>query len=46
LNVIIELRYFGGPTNEETAAVLGVSEGTVERDWTLSCAWLFYELSK
>jgi RNA polymerase sigma factor (TIGR02999 family) len=43
---VVELRYFGGLTNPETATVLGVSEATVERDWRLSRAWLFNELKK
>ena len=37
---IVELRYFGGVSIEETAAALGVSEGTVMRDWRLAKAWL------
>ena len=38
---IIELRFFGGLTVEETAAVLDVSVDTVKRDWKLAKAWLF-----
>jgi RNA polymerase sigma-70 factor, ECF subfamily len=37
---IVELRFFGGLSIEETAEVLGVSPGTVMRDWTLAKAWL------
>ena len=37
---IVELRFFGGLSIEETAEVLGVSEGTVRRDWALAKAWL------
>lgn len=37
---LVELRYFGGLTNEETAEVLGVSEITVKRHWRLAKAWL------
>src|SRR5438309_7197882 len=37
---IVELRFFGGLTIEETAEVLKVSPGTVMRDWTLAKAWL------
>ena len=37
---IVELRFFGGLSIEETAEVLGVSAGTVMRDWTLAKAWL------
>lgn len=42
---IVELRYFGGLTVEETAQVLGVSDKTVMRDWSLAKAWLYRELS-
>jgi RNA polymerase sigma-70 factor (ECF subfamily) len=41
---IVELRYFGGLTEEETAEVLGISERTVRREWALARAWLFREL--
>jgi RNA polymerase sigma factor (TIGR02999 family) len=37
---IVELRFFGGLSIEETADILGVSTGTVMRDWTLAKAWL------
>lgn len=37
---IVELRYFGGLTIEETAAVLGLSDATVVREWTIAKAWL------
>ena len=37
---IVELRFFGGLTIEETAEVLGVSPGTVMADWTVAKAWL------
>jgi RNA polymerase sigma factor (TIGR02999 family) len=43
---IVELRYFGGLTIEETAEVLGVSDTTVEREWRVARAWLRRELSK
>jgi RNA polymerase sigma factor (TIGR02999 family) len=43
---VVELRFFGGLTGAETAAALGVSEGTVERDWILARAWLYNELTK
>ena len=43
---IVELRYFGGLSVEETAAVLGMSPTTVKRDWALARAWLHRELSK
>ena len=42
---LVELRFFGGLTIEETAEVLGVSPGTVMRDWTLAKAWLRREMS-
>ena len=37
---IVELRFFGGLSIDETAEVLAVSPGTVMRDWTLAKAWL------
>jgi RNA polymerase sigma factor (TIGR02999 family) len=43
---VVELRYFGGLTIEETAEVMGTSPMTVKRDWTLARAWLFRELSR
>jgi RNA polymerase sigma factor (TIGR02999 family) len=42
---IVELRYFGGLTIEQTAAVLGISPATIKRDWKLTKAWLYRELS-
>jgi RNA polymerase sigma factor (TIGR02999 family) len=42
---VVELRYFGGLSINETAEVLKVSEGTVRRDWSLAKAWLHRELS-
>ncbi len=42
---IVELRYFGGLSIEETAQVLGVSPATVKRDWRMAKAWLHRELS-
>jgi len=41
---IVELRYFGGLTIEETAEVLGVSVSTVKNDWTMAKAWLYRRL--
>ncbi len=41
---VVELRYFGGLDNAEAAAVLGVSEPTVVRDWRIARAWLFKRL--
>jgi RNA polymerase sigma factor (TIGR02999 family) len=37
---IVELRYFGGLTVEETAETIGVSPATVKRDWAVARAWL------
>jgi RNA polymerase sigma-70 factor, ECF subfamily len=42
---MVELRFFGGLTVEETASVLGVSPETVMRDWKLAKAWLMRELA-
>jgi RNA polymerase sigma-70 factor (ECF subfamily) len=42
---VVELRYFGGLSNGEAAAVLGVSEITVKRDWAMARAWLYRELT-
>ena len=38
---IVELRFFGGLTIEETAHVIGISPATVKREWTMAKAWLF-----
>lgn len=43
---VVDLRFFGGLSIEETAEVLGVSPGTVMRDWTLAKAWLRRAMSK
>jgi RNA polymerase sigma factor (TIGR02999 family) len=43
---IVELRFFGGLSVEETAEALKVSPGTVMREWTLAKAWLQREISK
>jgi RNA polymerase sigma factor (TIGR02999 family) len=43
---VVELRYFGGLSVEETAESLGVSGETVMRDWRLAKAWLLRELSQ
>lgn len=42
---IVELRFFGGLSIEETANVLQVSPGTVMRDWTFARAWLRNEMT-
>ncbi len=41
---IVELRFFGGLTVEETAEVLSISSSTVKREWSLARAWLHREL--
>jgi RNA polymerase sigma-70 factor, ECF subfamily len=43
---VVELRFFGGLSIEETAGVLGVSTGTVKRDWESARLWLFAELRR
>jgi RNA polymerase sigma factor (TIGR02999 family) len=43
---IVELRFFGGLTEEEIAAYLGRSSRTVKRDWVMARAWLYGELSR
>ena len=41
---VVELRFFGGLTIEETADAIGISPATVKRDWTWAKAWLYREL--
>jgi RNA polymerase sigma factor (TIGR02999 family) len=43
---LVELRFFGGLSIEETSEVLGVSTPTVKRDWASARAWLFREISR
>ena len=43
---VVELRFFGGLTIEETAEVLGISHATVERDWRAARAWLRHEMAQ
>jgi RNA polymerase sigma factor (TIGR02999 family) len=43
---IVQMRYFGGLTIEETAQALDISDATVKREWTLARAWLKRELSQ
>ena len=43
---VVELQFFGGLTQEESAAVLDVSTRTVRRDWTAARAWLSKALSE
>lgn len=42
---IVELRFFGGLSEEETGEVLGISARTVKRDWRVAKAWLYNEVS-
>jgi RNA polymerase sigma-70 factor (ECF subfamily) len=42
---VVELRYFSGLSNDETAEVLGVSNATVRLDWSIAKAWLRQQLS-
>jgi RNA polymerase sigma factor (TIGR02999 family) len=43
---IVEMRFFGGLSNEESAEVLGVSTATVQRQWAGARAWLFHTMKK
>lgn len=43
---IVELRFFGGLTEEEAAEALGISVRTVKRDWRIAKAWLYHQVSK
>ena len=43
---IVEMRFFGGLSIEETAEVLGISPATVKREWAIARAWLHSELSE
>ena len=42
---VVELRFFGGLTVEETADVIGVSTATVKRDWAVAKAWLYRRMT-
>lgn len=42
---VVECRFFGGMTVEETAEALGISERTVKRDWSMAQAWLRREMA-
>jgi len=44
LRQVVECRFFGGLTEDETAATLGVTSRTVQRDWAKARAWLYKEL--
>jgi RNA polymerase sigma factor (TIGR02999 family) len=41
---VVELRYFGGLTIEETAEVLGISPATVKREWSIARLWLLQKI--
>jgi DNA-directed RNA polymerase specialized sigma24 family protein len=41
---VVELRYFGGLSVEETATVMGLSPSTVKREWRQARAWLYREM--
>lgn len=43
---IVELRFFGGLTIEETAEVLDLSPATIKREWSTAKAWLYHQLNK
>jgi RNA polymerase sigma-70 factor, ECF subfamily len=43
---VVELRFFGGMSVEETAEALGVSPITIKRDWSTAKAWLYREIEK
>jgi RNA polymerase sigma-70 factor, ECF subfamily len=43
---VVELRFFGGLSAEETSAVSGISPGTVKRDWATARVWLHHEMSR
>lgn len=43
---IVELRFFGGLSIEETAEVIGISPATVKRDWAMAKAWLYRDMSQ
>lgn len=42
---VVELRFYGGLSIEETAETLGISEATVSRDWVTARAWLYHRLT-
>ncbi|HET8887577.1 MAG TPA: sigma-70 family RNA polymerase sigma factor [Candidatus Angelobacter sp.] len=43
---VVELRFFGGMSEEEISHVLGVSVRTIKRDWNVARAWLYSEMTK
>jgi RNA polymerase sigma factor (TIGR02999 family) len=46
LSRVVECRYFGGLTEQETADVLGVTRRTVQRDWAKARGWLYLEMNR
>jgi len=42
---VVELRFFGGLTIDETAEVMRISPATIGREWTVAKAWLYAELA-
>src|SRR5829696_616784 len=46
LSQVVECRYFGGLTEQETANVLGVTRRTVQRDWAKARGWLYLEMNR
>jgi RNA polymerase sigma factor (TIGR02999 family) len=46
LSRVVECRYFGGLTDDETAEVLGVTSRTVRRDWVKAKGWLYQEMQE
>jgi RNA polymerase sigma-70 factor (ECF subfamily) len=45
-SMVVEMRYFGGLSIEETAEAMGVSVATVNRDWRLARSWLIREMNR
>jgi RNA polymerase sigma factor (TIGR02999 family) len=43
---VVELRFFGGLTMDETAEVMNISRSTVQREWNIAKAWLYNQLNK
>jgi len=46
LSQVVECRYFGGLTEQETAEALGVTRRTVQRDWAKARGWLYLEMNR
>ena len=46
LGQVVECRFFGGMTEEETALALGVTERTIRRDWVKAKGWLLNDLER